>query len=236
MQFDVRDTRNKNWLWMRRELLREHGDELGMRGVAVYAALASFTDSSNTAYPSLNTIAEMLDISRPTVRKAIQDLHRLGWIGYEERTKEDGADTSHMFYLLEAPVENNLGGGGNSVSTGSQADFHHEVERNEVEHKKSAGAGENDLPPHAPSEQQVIEYGTSRTGLSEKECRKFFNHYAAVDFYDSNGRELKWKYKLANWDLNQSKFSGGDGSPRKSTNDKQGQSVQESRASKHDRL
>lgn len=234
MDFDVRDTRNQNWLWMRRELLRQHGDEIGMRGVAVYAALASFADSSNTAYPSLSTIAEMLDISRPTVRKAIQDLHRLDWIGYQERSKDDGADTSHMFYLLEAPVENSLGGGGNSVSTGSQADFHHEVERNEVEQKTGAGAGEDDLPPHAPSKQQVIEYGTSRTGLSEKECRKFYNHYAAVDFLDSSGRKLKWKYKIASWDLNQSKFSGGDGSPRRDSSDEQGASLEEKRAQKHD--
>jgi len=207
-----------------------------MRGVSVYAALASFTDESNTAFPSLNTIPDMLGISRPTVRKAIQDLHRLGWIGYEERIKDDGADTSHLFYLLEAPVENSLGGGGNSVSTGSQADCHHEVEGNEVEHTKGAGAEENDLPPHAPSEKQVIEYGTSRAGLSKKECRKFFNHYAAVDFLDSNGRKLKWKYKIANWKLNQSKFSGGDGSPRKDSKDDQGQSLEQSRANKHDKF
>lgn len=143
MRFDVRDTRNKNWLWMRRELVREHGDELGMRGVAVYAALASFADESNTAYPSLSTVANMLDISRTTVQKAIKQLRSLGWIAYKNRTDESGADTSHLFLLLECPCPADDHGGGQQVTTG-WSDTDHKVEGSEVSSSNSAGVREND--------------------------------------------------------------------------------------------
>ena len=109
MSFDVRDTRNKNWCWMRRELLRKDGDELGAYGVAVYAALASYADEDSTAYPSLGAVAEMLGCSRRQVRREINTLAQLGWIRYEERKSEDGANTSHMFYLLSCPYDSQSG-------------------------------------------------------------------------------------------------------------------------------
>jgi DNA-binding transcriptional MocR family regulator len=105
MRFDVRDTRNKNWLWIRRELLRKHGDELGAHGIAVYAALASYAGRDNTAYPSMQSMADLIDCSRRTVQRSIKTLHDLGWVGYEQQHKEDGGQTSHLFYLLECPCE-----------------------------------------------------------------------------------------------------------------------------------
>jgi len=147
MEFDVRDTRNSNWLWMRRELLREHGNELGVYGVAVYAALASFADSSNTAYPSIQSIADMVNCSTNKVRESIRQLCKLAWIGYEKRHKESGRQTSHMFYLLECPIDGegsrDEGGTPHSMK-GDPSRDEDEVERKEVSHSSSAGARDSD--------------------------------------------------------------------------------------------
>ena len=208
--FDVRDTRNRNWLWMRRELLREHGDRLGVYGIAVYAALASFADESNTAYPSIQSVADMIGCSTNKVRESINQLCQLGWIGYEEQHTDSGRQTSHLFYLLKAPVngEGSQREGGTLHSMkGDPSRDEDEVETKEVEHKKSAHAHEEELPPHAPTLDRVVEYGTGQVGLSEEECEKFFNHYAAVDFMDGQQRKLNWKFKMANWKRNQGRFS-----------------------------
>lgn len=105
--FDLRDTRNRNWLWARRELVRAHGEELGPYGVAVYVALASFadTETQSQSNPSISTVAEMLGCSTTKVREGIRSLYRLGWIDYQERFRDDGSQTSHVFFLLECPVD-----------------------------------------------------------------------------------------------------------------------------------
>jgi hypothetical protein len=143
MQFDVRDQRRGNWLWIRRELVRQHGDRLGTRGIAVYAALACCADyDEEDATPSVSTIADLVDLSRPTVRKAINDLVRLGWLAYKERTREDGSNTSHQFFLLPCPVENDLGeGGGKSVSTPSQMIYHHKNKERSKQRESSSSGG-----------------------------------------------------------------------------------------------
>lgn len=106
-KFDLRDTRNRNWLWARREIVRAHGEDLGPYGVAVYVALASFadTETQSQSKPSINTVAEMLGCSATKVREGIRALYRLGWIDYEERYRDDGSQTSHLFFLLECPVD-----------------------------------------------------------------------------------------------------------------------------------
>jgi hypothetical protein len=219
LQFDVRDTRNKNWLWMRRELLREHGSELGAHGIAVYAAIASFAGANETAYPSMKTIADLIGCSRKTVKRRIKDLHRLGWIAYEKRYRDDGSPTSHRFFLLPCPVHSSPPP--DSDTQGVPSEIPHppdsrtqEVEGKEVDKNNSAHAREDNLPPHAPTVEQVIRYGAGQAGIDEGTCREFWRHYAAVDFMDPHGRKIKnWKYKLANWKANASKFStaSGDG-------------------------
>ena len=141
MDFDVRDTRNKNWLWMRREMLRRDGHELGAYGVAVYAAIASFAGQEQTARPSLSTVAEMLDCSRKTVKRRLNQLCELGWIAYQPREREDGSKTSHRFHLLQCPYESQstppdsaTGGVPSELREGPDSDTGGtEVEGNEVE-------------------------------------------------------------------------------------------------------
>lgn len=145
MKFDVRDTRNKNWMWMRRELIREDGDELGAYGIAVYSALASYADDSSTAYPSLSSIAEMIDCSRRQVQREIKKLHRLDWIAYEERQDDKGGDTSHLFYLLECPHDSQSHGGATDSHTGCDSQSH-KVERKEVSSNNSARDAVEDDP------------------------------------------------------------------------------------------
>jgi len=143
MEFDVRDTRNSNWLWMRRELVREDGDELGAYGIAVYATLASYADESNTAYPSLGSVADMIGCSRRQVQREIKTLKSLGWIGYEKRSEDSGGYTSHLFYLLECPYDSQSDGGVTDSLPPSDSQSH-KVERKEVSHSNSAGARDSD--------------------------------------------------------------------------------------------
>lgn len=103
-KFDVRDARDENWLWMRRELIREHGEELGAYGVAVYAALASYADKKQKAFPSYSSIAELLGCSRRKVISCIKQLRELGWVGIENR-HSNGEPTSNQYYLLPCPIE-----------------------------------------------------------------------------------------------------------------------------------
>lgn len=151
-QFDIRATRNQNWLWFRRELLREHGDELGPYGIATYAALACHAGEGETARPSMSTIADMIGASRRKVQECIRQLHELGWVRYEKRERGDGSDTSHRFYLLSCPTDGcecdahggctACTGGANDVHEGCAQDAHHEVEGNGVEgNEESSGGG-----------------------------------------------------------------------------------------------
>jgi len=199
MRFDVRDTRNKNWLWIRRELLRKHGDELGAHGIAVYAALASYAGQDNTAYPSMQSMADLIDCSRRTVQRSIKTLHDLGWVGYEQQHKEDGGQTSHLFYLLECPCE--------SESPPRDTDSHppvqeshppcdtdaHEVETNEVEPQEEEGSSSSaptreDSPSGDSLPDADIEIDPSLDFLPEdyevytSSIRTFIGEYAPKQF------------------------------------------------------
>jgi biotin operon repressor len=194
MKFDVRDTRNSNWLWMRRELVREHGDELGVYGIAVYTALASFADDSSTAYPSIQSVADMVDCSPNKVRDSIRALRDLGWIGYVQRQEESGRQTSHIFYLLGCPVEeDSVEGDPSRDEEGTPHDMkgdpsrdEDEVERKEVDNT-TAGAREGKTPLDAYHE----EFPDYRPNARQKE-----EVQARVDDLDVWREVLKW------WRLN----------------------------------
>lgn len=202
MNFDVRDTRNSNWLWMRRELLREHGDKLGVYGVAVYAALASFADESNTAYPSIQSISDMVDCSPNKVRESIRNLCRLGWLGYQERQEESGRQTSHLFYLLECPVDGDPSqheGGTPHSMKGDPSRDEDEVERKEVSSSNSAGARKE-----KPKAVQIYEDIFPRQ-LRERQAEKVADKVddmdlwrAVLDWWSMNGHRAKSVGRMLN--------------------------------------
>ncbi|HML21835.1 MAG TPA: DUF4326 domain-containing protein [Aggregatilinea sp.] len=107
--FEVRDTRRGGWFWADADLIRRDGPELGVYGVAVYAALCTFAGHDQTAVPSIPKLAAMLSCSEGAVRTALKKLEQLGWIRKEERRqqREDGVWTqlSNLYHLLSKPPD-----------------------------------------------------------------------------------------------------------------------------------
>lgn len=52
----------------------------------------------------------------------------------------------------------------------------------------------------APNINEVIDYGKSMNcGLSEEECRKFFNYYDSLEWVVNGSLITKWKPRMLNW-------------------------------------
>ena len=57
--------------------------------------------NQDICYPSLNTISKDIDISLSTVKRAIGDLERAGFIDKERRYRQDGSNSSNLYILGE---------------------------------------------------------------------------------------------------------------------------------------
>ena len=74
--------------------------ELPHRAKLVYIYLHDRMDSERKAWPGLNTIAKDLSVSRSTVKRAVRDLEKAGFIRKETHYRENGSMTSNRYYLL----------------------------------------------------------------------------------------------------------------------------------------
>lgn len=77
-------------------------DDLPHRAVAVYMYLSDRANKEGTCYPSIHTIAKELKLSPSTVKRAINDLIRAGYLVKEQRYRLSGAKSS-MLYRLKPP-------------------------------------------------------------------------------------------------------------------------------------
>jgi len=84
---EVRDFKNGDWYWINKKVLQLHSRCLKASGIAVYNALASFTNSkTQTCFPTQRAIAELVGISKRTVIRRIKELQKLGLIDVEKRS------------------------------------------------------------------------------------------------------------------------------------------------------
>ena len=74
--------------------------ELPHRAVAVYLYLKDRADQEGTCYPAIGTIAKELHLSVSTVKRAISDLERNGFIRKKQRWRENGGRSSLLFEIL----------------------------------------------------------------------------------------------------------------------------------------
>ena len=88
-------------------VILEHGERLGVYGVAVYAALAAHADPDRRCWPSYNRIAKLLSISRVKVIAAVRLLGNLGLITVTPRSNEEGQKSNA--YTLSLSFSINLG-------------------------------------------------------------------------------------------------------------------------------
>ena len=96
---------------MRRLLLRMESDavayydsiyedeELSHRAKAVYIYLKDHANRQGTCWPGINTIAVGLNLSRSTVKRAIDDLVKAGLLEKSRRWRENGSLTSNLYRI-----------------------------------------------------------------------------------------------------------------------------------------
>ncbi|MGD9577832.1 MAG: helix-turn-helix domain-containing protein [Syntrophorhabdus sp.] len=74
-------------------------NELPHRARAVYMYLKDRAGKGPECWPSVNTVAADLQLSRSTVKRALHDLVEAGLIEKESRYRENGSRTSNRLIL-----------------------------------------------------------------------------------------------------------------------------------------
>ena len=79
-----------------------YGDqELSSRAKMVCLYLHDRANKDGESWYAIGSIARDLHLSRSTVKRAIQDLLRLGWIEKWPRYRENGGCTSNLYRILK---------------------------------------------------------------------------------------------------------------------------------------
>jgi len=79
-----------------------YSSSLPHRARAVYMYLSDRSDKEGKCYPAIGTIARELKLSRSTVKRALADLEKSGYLRKEQRWRENGGKSSNMFYLKKS--------------------------------------------------------------------------------------------------------------------------------------
>lgn len=74
-------------------------DELPSRARAVYMYLKDRAGKGQDCWPAIKTIASDLDLSRSTVKRALNDLTKAGLVEKEARYRDNGSHTSNRLIL-----------------------------------------------------------------------------------------------------------------------------------------
>ena len=72
-------------------------EELPHRAKAVYMYLKDRTGKNGGCWPAIGTIAKDLQLSRSTVKRALGDLTRRGFIKKEPCYRENGSNSSNLY-------------------------------------------------------------------------------------------------------------------------------------------
>lgn len=101
--YHIRDKRSNDRYYVDNELIKRFGKELGPYGVSVYNVIVMHADNeTQDAYPSYQTIADYLGISRRKVMTVVKELEELNIIAITER-KHEGSDynKSNLITLID---------------------------------------------------------------------------------------------------------------------------------------
>lgn len=72
---------------------------LSHRAKAVYIYLKDHSNKEGTCWPGINTIASGLNLSRSTVKRALEDLAKAGLVEKSNRWRENGSLTSNLYQI-----------------------------------------------------------------------------------------------------------------------------------------
>lgn len=95
---ELHDRRDKGWFHIDHALIEAYGPRVGAIGIAVYTYLVHKADRAGNAWPSYNTIAAGLGLSRPTAIKTIRELAACGLIRVE--VVRPAGKRAHNVYTL----------------------------------------------------------------------------------------------------------------------------------------
>lgn len=73
--------------------------ELPHRARTVYIYLADRANKDGECWPAIPTIAKELQLSQTTVRRALNDLRKAGWLQTEQRYRKNGAKSSLLYSI-----------------------------------------------------------------------------------------------------------------------------------------
>ena len=105
-QFLIRDLRNGEWFWIHKYVIETCGAKIGPNGIAVYNALCYFANhKSQKAFPALDTIGELIGVTRPTVIKYLDVLEKEKLIGRKKRGIGAGRGNVNEVYILKKNVK-----------------------------------------------------------------------------------------------------------------------------------
>jgi DNA-binding MarR family transcriptional regulator len=76
-----------------------YAENLPHRAKAVYMYLRDRADRDGRCYPAIGTIAKELKLSRSTVKRAIVDLEKAGYLSKKQRWRENGGKSSLLYTL-----------------------------------------------------------------------------------------------------------------------------------------
>ena len=71
----------------------------------VYFYLHDMQDEQGKAWPAINTIARDLSISRSTVKRAVADLEKAGYVRKKQARRKNGSLTSNRYYLQSKTLQ-----------------------------------------------------------------------------------------------------------------------------------
>ncbi len=77
--------------------------ELPSRAVTVYFYLLDRANKSGQCYPAIPTIAYETKLSRSTVKRALDDLQRAGFLTRESQYRGKGGNSSNLYTLKMPP-------------------------------------------------------------------------------------------------------------------------------------
>ena len=72
-------------------------EELPSRAISLYRYLLDRQGKNDACWPSIKTISLHTKMSRSTVKRAIDDLLKAGYLEVEYRSRENGATTSSFY-------------------------------------------------------------------------------------------------------------------------------------------
>lgn len=81
-----------------------YGADLPSRAKVVYFYLFDRADQEGYCFPAINTIARELSISRSTVKRAIRDLERHGYLEKTQRYRKNGGKSTLLYRVRQGEV------------------------------------------------------------------------------------------------------------------------------------